>query len=166
MQSPPFRRAAAKGGKVHDPAVKKETLRIALGTLILSAVMQGVFLIIGKWDIRVLFGNILGAAAAVLNFFLMCLTVVKCVGIEKDRAAVKIRVSQSGRLLMLAAIAGVGALLPKYFNLIALILPLLFPTVIVIVYRLAHKEKDGAPSASREPQPNADLKYTNEEVSD
>lgn len=166
MQSPSFRRTAAKGSKVHDPTVKKETLRIALGTLLLSAVMQGVFLIIGKWDIRVLFGNLLGGGAAVLNFFLMCLTVVKCIGLEKDRAAVKIRVSQSGRLLMLAAIAGIGALLPKYFNLIALLLPLLFPAVIVIVYRLTHKENAGAPNTGREPKPNDNCKYADEEGSD
>lgn len=127
---------------MHDAVVKKEITRIAIGTLVMSAVMQGVFLVIGKWDIRVLFGNLLGAFAALLNFYLMCLTVTKCVGIEKDRAAVKIRASQSGRLVMLAALAGLGALLPKYFNIIAVLLPLLFPTMTIIAYRLIHKEKN------------------------
>ena len=64
-----------------DPVVKRETLRISAGTLVLSTVMQLVFLIIKRWDTTVLFGNLLGAFTAVLNFFLMCLTVQRCVNL-------------------------------------------------------------------------------------
>ena len=45
-----------------DPAIKQETKYIALTTLILSALMEAVYLIIGQWNLAVLFGNLLGAA--------------------------------------------------------------------------------------------------------
>ena len=58
-----------------DSTIIKETIFVASVTLVLSALMQSVFLIIGKWDYDVLLGNLLGGVAAVLNFFLMGLTV-------------------------------------------------------------------------------------------
>ena len=132
-----------------DPVVKKETLKIALGTLILSVVMELVFVILGKWDMTVLFGNLLGAFAAVLNFFLMGMTVAKCVTLDKGKAALKIRASQYGRLLMLAAFAALGALLPC-FNIIAVIVPLLFPQLVIFVWQLTHREKKPAEGAETE----------------
>ncbi|MCR5049026.1 MAG: hypothetical protein K6A37_08720, partial [Saccharofermentans sp.] len=54
-----------------DPAIKNMTSYIALATLIMSALMEAVFLIIGRWDLPVLFGNLLGAGVGILNFFLM-----------------------------------------------------------------------------------------------
>ena len=52
-----------------------ETGYIAVWVVIFSTLMQAVFLIARGWNVTVLFGNLLGAAAAVLNFFLMGLTV-------------------------------------------------------------------------------------------
>ena len=43
-----------------DPVVKRETLRISLGTIVLSAVMQLVFVLIKRWDMTVVCGNLLG----------------------------------------------------------------------------------------------------------
>lgn len=123
-----------------DPTVKKETLRIAVGTVILSGIMELIFILIRKWDLTVLWGNLLGAAAAILNFFLMALTVVKCVSLPPDKAALKIRASQGGRLMMLAAIAIMAALLPC-FNLYAAVIPLLFPRIVIMFRQLTHRDK-------------------------
>lgn len=145
-----------------DPVVKRETLRISLGTLALSVVMQLVFIIIKRWDMTVVFGNLLGAFSAVLNFFLMCLTVQRCVKLEPDKAALKIRASQSGRLLMMAAFLGMAALLPKVFNIFAAAIPLIFPTLTIAVYRLflAKKETAEKEASGIKPQYNA---YDDEE---
>ena len=62
-----------------DKTVRRETLFVAVYTVILSALMEAVFLLIGKWDYTVLLGNLLGAGGAVLNFFLMGLTVQSAV---------------------------------------------------------------------------------------
>ena len=145
-----------------DPVVKRETLRISLGTLVLSVVMQLVFVIIKRWDMTVVFGNLLGAFAAVLNFFLMCLTVQHCVKLEPDKAALKIRASQTGRLFMMAAFLGIAALLPKVFNIFATAIPLIFPTLTIAVYRLflAKKETAEKEASGIKPQYNA---YDDEE---
>lgn len=124
-----------------DPVVKRETLRISAGTLVLSTVMQLVFLIIKRWDTTVLFGNLLGAFTAVLNFFLMCLTVQRCVNLEPEKAALRIRASQSGRLFMMAAFLGMAALLPKVFNIFASAIPLIFPTLTIAAYKLFFAKK-------------------------
>ncbi|MFQ9681202.1 MAG: hypothetical protein ACLRZH_14965 [Ruthenibacterium lactatiformans] len=50
-------------------ATKRETLHIAAGTLAFSAVMNGVFALLGRWDLTVLWGTLLGGGFAVLNFF-------------------------------------------------------------------------------------------------
>lgn len=60
-----------------DETVKKETLRIAAGTGVLSALMLAFFLLLKRFDITVLFGSLWGSSIAVLNFFLLGLSVQK-----------------------------------------------------------------------------------------
>lgn len=69
-----------------DGTVRKETIYIAAAVLILSMLMQAVFLIIKRWDYTVLLGNLLGGGVAVLNFFLMGLTVQKATSEDEKRA--------------------------------------------------------------------------------
>lgn len=54
-----------------DPAVKKETLYTAVWVLVLSLLMQAVFLVIGQWSPAVLLGNLGGALIAVGSYFLL-----------------------------------------------------------------------------------------------
>ena len=61
--------------KKTDPTVKKETIYIAVWTVILSVFIHSVFLILKRWDLTVLYGNLLGIFLAVLNFFLLGRTV-------------------------------------------------------------------------------------------
>ena len=62
-----------------DPTVKKETGYIAVCVAVLTVLMEAVFLVLGYWDITVLWGGLLGAFIAILNFLLMGLTVQKAV---------------------------------------------------------------------------------------
>ncbi|WP_069971783.1 ATP synthase subunit I [Ruthenibacterium lactatiformans] len=68
-------------------ATKRETLHIAAGTLAFSAVMNGVFALLGRWDLTVLWGTLLGGGFAVLNFFLLGLTVQKMAGDPNEKKA-------------------------------------------------------------------------------
>ncbi len=123
-----------------DPTIKKETLYITAFVIIFSVLMQSVFLIIGKWDVEVLFGNILGAAAAVGNFFLMGLTVQASLEKEEKEAKNIIKLSQSARLFLLFGVALAGYLIPV-FNIIAVVIPFLFPRIAVMLRPLADKIK-------------------------
>ena len=51
--------------------VLKETLYIFLGELVLTALMLGVFALIGRFDGKVILGGAAGAVLATLNFFFM-----------------------------------------------------------------------------------------------
>ncbi len=124
-----------------DRTVIRETGYITVWVLIFSALMQAVFLIIGKWDYTVLLGNLLGAAAAVLNFFLMGLTVQAATVKEEKAAKATMKLSQSLRTLMLFAAAVVGAAVPC-FQIIASLLPLFFPRVAIAFRPLFMKSND------------------------
>ena len=113
-----------------DKTVLNETAYIASFVFIFSLLMQSVFLVSGHWDITVLFGNILGFAAAVGNFLLLGITVQSAITKEEKDAKALIKLSQSLRLIMMFAVALIGYLVP-IFNIIAVILPFLFPRIAI-----------------------------------
>ena len=123
-----------------DPTVIKETRFVAAVVLILSALMQAVFLILGKWDYTVALGNLLGAALAVGNFFLMGLTVQTVVGLSENDMKKKVQRSQQLRLVMMLAVCVIGAALPC-FHTITVLIPQLFPRIGVSIRGLTLKEK-------------------------
>lgn len=112
-----------------DPTVKRMTVYIAVCTLVLSVLMEAVYLVIGAWVWTVLFGNLLGAAVAVLNFFLMGLTIQHSLSLSEEDAKKFIRVSQSLRMLMILVVCAIGAAVPAAFELLAVVLPQFFPRV-------------------------------------
>lgn len=123
-----------------DPTVLKETGYIAIFTFILSMLMQSVFLIISKWDYTVLLGNLLGYLASVGNFFLLGLTVQSAVEKEEKDAKNLMKLSSTLRLLMMFVVAIIGYVIPA-FNVIAMIIPYLFPRIALAV-RPAFLKKD------------------------
>lgn len=124
-----------------DPVVIKETLFIAAFTVLFSVIMELVFVLIKSWDISVLVGNILGAFTAVFNFFLMCLTVQKAVGMGQEEAAKRVRLSQMGRLFLMGAIAIIGGIFHDVFNIFAVLIPLLFPRIAIFFRPLFNKKE-------------------------
>lgn len=122
-----------------DSTVLAETKYIATFVAIFSLLMQSVFLIAGIWNYTVLFGNILGFAAATGNFLLMGITVQKAVEKEEKDAKNLMKLSQSLRLLMMFVIALIGYLLP-FFNTVAVIIPFLFPRIAIAIRPLFNKE--------------------------
>lgn len=112
-----------------DAEVVKTTRYTALVVLIGSLLMQAVFLIIGRWDYTVLLGNLLGAATAILNFFIMAQMVSKALSQEdKDQANKRTQLSRSMRMLMMLVVCVIGHLAPC-FNLFAVAIPLVFPSI-------------------------------------
>lgn len=124
-----------------DPVVRKETLRIGLGTLVCTAVMLLVFFLIGKFDLTVLYGALLGGGFAVLNFFLLGLSVQRTTSQEDPKAAqAKMQMSYTVRLLFMAAVVIVGIQLPC-FHWVAVVIPLIFPRLIIFFLGLKPKRK-------------------------
>ena len=111
--------------------VIRESIYIAVWVILLSCLMEAVFLIIGQWDYRVLLGNLLSGSVAILNFYLMGISVEKAIVKEEKDAASFMRFSQTMRMLMTFAVLAVGLLLP-YFHIVSLILPLFFPRIAIM----------------------------------
>ena len=68
-----------------DPTVRKETAYIAVWVCALSLVMEAVFLLLRKWELPVLWGNLIGGGAAVGNFLLLGMTVARAAGETRRR---------------------------------------------------------------------------------
>ena len=125
-----------------DATVMRSTRYIAFVVLIGSLLMQAVFLIIRQWDITVLLGNLLGAATAIFNFFLMALTVQKALASgDKDYANKRTQLSRSMRMLLMLVVCVIGHLAPC-FNLFAVAIPLAFPSAGAMLSSVLMKEEN------------------------
>ena len=113
-----------------DSTVIKETKYVAGVVAVLSAIMQAVFLIAGKWDYTVLLGNLLSGAVGVMNFLLMGITVQKAVLKDVKDAKAAMKLSQTYRTFFLAVILIIGFTVP-IFNKWATLIAILFPRVAV-----------------------------------
>ena len=132
-----------------DPAVKKETGYIALWVILLSVIMEAVFLILRKWDLSVLLGNLGGAVAAVGSFFLLAVTVSRAVASGKpEQASQRVKASAGLRLI---GMGGVCALLigVARTNVYATVIPLLFPRI-GLMFRPAIDRKRGVTAPDTE----------------
>ena len=128
-----------------DKIVLKETGFMTAWVLIFSAVMQAIFLVIGKWDLKVLYGNLLGGAAVIGNFFAMALMVQKAVSQDEKGAKQTLRASNAVRMLGMFAVLAVGVLLPV-FSTWTVIIPFIFPRLIVAfrpLFDRAQRKKEG-----------------------
>lgn len=121
-----------------DSTVVKETKYIAVWVLILSALMQAVFLVISKWDYTVLLGNILSAGAAILNFLLMGVTVQKALGCEEKEARALMKTSQIYRNLMVLVIVIIGVI---FFNIWASVIPVFFARIAIMFRPMFDKKQ-------------------------
>jgi hypothetical protein len=123
-----------------DATVIKETGYIAFWVLVLSALTQSVFLVIGKWDYTVLLGNIWSGAVAILNFFLMGITVQRALEKNEEDAKKSIKVSQLYRFLFLVVTVIIGVVLPC-FSTWTVIIPMFFPRIAILFRPLFDKRK-------------------------
>lgn len=139
-----------------DKTVKNESLYIFLFTVILSVFMQGVCLIVcalskRSYSYTYITGNLVSALTAVLNFFLMGLTVQKAVEADEKTAKTKIKFSQTLRNAAMFLIIAVCVLFKEYFNLVTLIVPLFFPRI-AITFRPLFKKGDESLDAGSKPE--------------
>ena len=113
-----------------DKTIIKETKYILTFVVLLSVIMQLVFVVLGRWDYKVLLGNILSGTAGVLNFFLMGLSVQKALNKDEKEAKATIKLSQTYRTFFLAAVLIIGFAV-KVFNPLVVVIGIFFPRVAV-----------------------------------
>ena len=123
----------------------KQTLHIAIGEAVCLGIMYGVYALLHKLALPVVLGGVIGAVLAVANFFAMA--VVATLAADKAEA----QDVESGQKLMKSAypirilvLAGVliACAASGYFDVLALLLPLLFVRPVIMI--LGFFEKKGA----------------------
>lgn len=158
--------------KIQAP-VRQETKKIAIGVAVLSLLMLLVFTVIGYFDLTVLWGTLLGGGFAVLNFFLMALTVQQAAeqmngvtlppkeeteeipaenGVEQPvkeelpqqkKARSMVQRSYMFRLGLTAVVA-VLAVKSPLFHAVPAIIALFFPRIVITIQPLLQKIRKGA----------------------
>ena len=128
---------------------KKQTYRelgiMALGELIVLGLIYGAFALLGKLDSKVLLGGAIGAATAVLNYFLMAVGVFaaadRAEAGEPEKGKRIVSLSMLGRYLLMIAILVIGAK-SGFCNVIAMVIPLVLFRVLLFVGEF-FRRKDG-----------------------
>lgn len=127
--------------------VFKETGIVLLGVSILSALMVGVFALVGYYDTTVLLGAAVGAALAVLNFFAMALG-TSLAADKAEKQDVKggqalVQMSYIGRMVILF-IALIVCAKSGLFHPLAMVIPLVFVRPVLSVAEIFKKKGDKA----------------------
>lgn len=123
--------------------VLKETLVMLLGQTVCVGIMFVVYALLQKFAVSVLLGGIAGALLATGNFFFMAVTAT----LAADRAQQQDveggqKMMKSSYPIRILVLAGILILCAKsgYFDLIALVLPLLFVRPILTVTEFFRKK--------------------------
>ena len=123
--------------------ILSQTLTVLFGELILSALMIGVFAVLGYFDSSVVLGAAAGSVIATLNHLVLILGVMAA-SAKAEKQDVKggqmlVQMSYMGRLiglfliLVLCAKSGI-------FNLIALVIPLIFTRPVLTISEYFNKK--------------------------
>lgn len=114
-----------------DKTVIKETKYITIFVVVLSLIMQSVFIAFKKWDYTVFLGNLLMGAFSILNFFLMGLSVSKAITKDEKDAKATMKLSQTYRMLIMAVVLIIGFTVPA-FNKLSVIITVFFPRIAML----------------------------------
>ena len=125
--------------------VWKQTAAIAVGQIICLGIMYGVYALLHKLALPVILGGAMGTVLAVGNFFFMAMIATlaadKAQSQDVEGGLKLMKSSYPLRLLVLAGALVVCAI-SDYFDILALVLPLLFVRPIILVKEFFTKKGD------------------------
>lgn len=127
--------------------VFQETLTVAMGVALCAAVMVGIFALLGYFDMNVVWGAVAGSLIAICNFFAMAMTTTlaaeKAVNQDVKGGQALVQMSYIGRMAVLLVVLVLCAK-SGWFNLIALVIPLVFVRPVLTVAEFFKKKGDNA----------------------
>ena len=125
--------------------VLKQTLAITIGQAIGTAVMIGVYAVLQKMNMTVVWGALVGNILAIGNFFFMAvIATMAAERAEKQDVAGGQKLMKASYPLRLLVLAGVLALCAwkgkAVFDLVALVVPLAFVHITALVWGFFRKK--------------------------
>ena len=121
--------------------ILKEIKKIALITLGAICVMIALFAVRGYFSWGVVVSGFLGGAVAILNFFLLAVTVEKSLSKGSKGAQGFMGVSYLLRMALIAAVL-IFAIKSEHLNYIAVAIPLIFPQIIIKILYTKNPSKE------------------------
>lgn len=128
-----------------QPASKRELKRITIGVVLGTGLMLIVFAVLHRFNLSVLLGALLGAAAAIGNFFSLCLSVQKAASQENEASTKLVMQSSYTRRMLLNILVIVIGMTVDAFYWLAVVLPLLMPRLVIQFLQFTgafHSEKE------------------------
>jgi len=126
--------------------ILSQSLTMLTGELLLSAVMVAVFAVLGYYENGVLLGAVAGSLIATLNHTVLIIGVLsasqKAENQDVKGGQAAIQLSYMGRLIGLFLILVICAK-SGVFNLLALVIPLLFARPVLMISDHFNKKKGG-----------------------
>ena len=123
--------------------ILSQTAAVLIGELVFSALMVGIFALLGYFDCNVVLGAAVGSLIATVNHLILMLGVLAA-SAKAEKQDVKggqmlVQLSYMGRLIGLFLILVLCAK-SGTFNLIALVLPLVFTRPVLTIAELFNKK--------------------------
>ncbi|WP_313567568.1 ATP synthase subunit I [Acetoanaerobium noterae] len=109
----------------------RETIKLLKGIIVLDIIFIAIIYILGKFDIPMLQGILIGSVYALLNFRLIAVSLKRAVQMSPGRAQIFASISYMGRLALTAAII-LAAIKVDYINAFGVIVPMFFPKIIIV----------------------------------
>ena len=123
-------------------SIIRGTKKIAIGSAILFIIMMLIYVVLGKWTLKVLLGGLLGTAYSIFNFFQLGMTIQKATQFsEKDMAARQMKSSYSLRMAGLLLICVLAFILP-FIEGIPCMIAMLFPRITILFLQMTGQIKD------------------------
>lgn len=134
-------------------AIRRELVFVAAGLAVGDALICAVFALLHKFDYTVPLGAVWGSAFAFLNVYLLALRVQKVADSEdadKKIAQNRLRSSYFGRMMLMVFAIVVGAIVP-WFHYISALIPFLIPQPVMMLRRaiVTAREKRGADNSDK-----------------
>lgn len=125
-------------------AVRSFLLPIIAGLAAGELITIIVFAVIGKFDLRVIWGALWGSAVMIIYYLLMARAVIKAASGDPDVAKKRIQASYSMRMLLLIVLMGAGLYLAtslELMNWVPMLLAVIFPRISIAVWQTVSRTK-------------------------
>lgn len=109
-----------------------EVVKMIVGVFLLSIIMVVVFAAFGYFDMKVIWGALLGSAGCILNYAFLAFSIQKLVEKEEGEAKGLMGLSYVLRMIFIAAVI-ILAIKADCFNYLACVIPFCFPRIVIMV---------------------------------
>ncbi len=116
-----------------DPIVKKETGFMALGCLACTAVIMVAFLVLGKFDYTVALGCLIGYLLAIMNFFIMSVSLSRALDTgDEITAKLKMRHSYVMRSIFMLVVMAISVVV-TFIHWVPVVASVFYPRIVILV---------------------------------